>query len=103
MEVFDSLPLACVIEDKYLSMRGGISPSINKIEEINQVDRFREVPLDGVFCDLLWADPLKDDQALRDSFEPNTLRDCSWCFGKKPVKKLLSANNLVSVIRGHQV
>jgi serine/threonine-protein phosphatase 2B catalytic subunit len=31
MELFDSMPLACVIDDKYLAMHGGISPELDKI------------------------------------------------------------------------
>ena len=40
MEVFDSMPLACVVDDKYLAMHGGISPSLEKIEEIQKINRF---------------------------------------------------------------
>lgn len=101
MEVFDSLPIACVVDDKYLAMHGGISPDIQKIDEINQIDRFKEVPLEGVFCDLLWADPMKDDAAIRGTFDQNKERDCSVYFGKKPLKKLLDRNNLMSIVRGH--
>jgi len=35
LEVFNSLPLACIVDDKYLAMHGGISPDIQKIDEIN--------------------------------------------------------------------
>ena len=59
------MPLACLVDGKYLAMHGGISPKMNKIEEINMLKRFKEVPLEGIFCDLLWADPMKDDQAIR--------------------------------------
>jgi hypothetical protein len=31
MELFDALPLACVIDDKYLAMHGGISPDLNYV------------------------------------------------------------------------
>ena len=31
MELFDALPIACVIDEKYLAMHGGISPSLNSI------------------------------------------------------------------------
>ena len=40
MELFDALPIACVVDDKYLAMHGGISPELNLIEEINSVNRF---------------------------------------------------------------
>ena len=40
MELFDSLPIACVVDDKYLAMHGGISPELNIIEEINDLNRF---------------------------------------------------------------
>ena len=40
MELFDALPIACVVDDKYLAMHGGISPELNMIEEINSVNRF---------------------------------------------------------------
>ena len=28
MELFDSMPVACVVDDKYLAMHGGISPDL---------------------------------------------------------------------------
>ena len=68
MEVFDTMPVACIVDDQYLAMHGGISPHFEKVEEINLVDRFQEVPLKGLLCDLLWADPIQDDQALRGTF-----------------------------------
>lgn len=103
MELFDSLPIACIVDDKYLAMHGGISPELNLIDEINQVNRFQEIPLEGLFCDLMWADPMKDDEAKNGDFNENPERECSNYFGKKPVKKLLKANKLMSIFRGHQV
>ena len=61
MELFDSLPISCVVDDKYLAMHGGISPELNLIDDINKINRFQEIPLDGLFCDLMWADPMKDE------------------------------------------
>lgn len=101
LEVFNSLPIACIVDDKYLAMHGGISPDIQKIDEINQIDRFQEVPLEGAFCDLLWADPMKDEDAKRGTYSKNGERDCSVYFGKKPLKRLLDNNDLMSIVRGH--
>jgi serine/threonine-protein phosphatase 2B catalytic subunit len=61
------------------------------------------VPLDGLFCDLLWSDPLADEVANSKEFIDNEERECSYLFGKKPTKKLLDNNNLMSILRGHQV
>ena len=103
MDLFDALPISCLVDDKYLAMHGGISPELENIEQINQVKRFQEIPLDGLFCDLMWADPMKDEVAKHGEFEDNPERECSNYFGKKPVKKLLRANKLMSIFRGHQV
>ena len=40
MELFDSLPIACVVADRYLAMHGGISPDLEVIEDINKINRF---------------------------------------------------------------
>jgi serine/threonine-protein phosphatase 2B catalytic subunit len=63
MEVFDALPVSALIAKKYLAMHGGISPDLQKLEQINDLNRFQEIPLEGIFCDLVWADPLDDEKA----------------------------------------
>ena len=79
-------------------MHGGISPEIKKIDSINSFDRFVEPPLTGIFCDLLWADPMKDEVANSRSWADNEARECSYYFGKAPTQKLLQKNNLISVV-----
>ena len=59
--------------------------------------------MSGMFCDLMWADPMDDESAVHGDFTENPERDCSVYFGKKPVKSLLKKNKLLSVFRGHQV
>ena len=54
-----------------------------------------------MFCDLMWADPMKDENAKHGDFIVNPERECSNYFGKKPVKKLLKQNKLMSIFRGH--
>jgi len=103
METFDAMPISALVAKKYLAMHGGISPDLNKLEEINLIDRFNEIPLDGIFCDLMWADPMDDEAAVNGDFKENPERECSNYFGKKPVKALLKKNKLLSIFRGHQV
>jgi serine/threonine-protein phosphatase 4 catalytic subunit len=56
-EIFDYLPLAAIIDEKVFCVHGGLSPSINTLDEIKVIDRKQEVPHDGAMCDLLWSDP----------------------------------------------
>lgn len=59
MEVFDSLPLAAILNKRMFVVHGGISPHINYVKEINSIDRYKETPLSGVLNDLSWSDPAK--------------------------------------------
>ena len=38
-------------------MHGGLSPSIETLDNIRNFDRVQEVPHEGPMCDLLWSDP----------------------------------------------
>ena len=53
MESFDYLPIACVVNRKYLCVHGGLSPELKKISDILKIDRNCEPPRIGIFCDLL--------------------------------------------------
>jgi len=54
---FDFLPLAAVIEGRVFCTHASLSPWITVLDDIRQLDRFREVPHEGPMCDLLWSDP----------------------------------------------
>ena len=103
LELFDALPLAAEISNKYFAVHGGISPELVNIEDINQIDRYTEIPVRGLFCDLMWADPFGDEEAITADFDFNFTRECSVFFGKRPVRKFLRENNLLCIFRGHQV
>ena len=46
---------------------------------------------------------MTDEMASSKDYIDNEERECSFLFGKKPAKKLLDANNLMTIVRGHQV
>lgn len=39
------------------SLHGGLSPSLDTLDNIRQLDRVQEIPQEGPMCDLLWSDP----------------------------------------------
>ena len=51
-EIFDYLSLSSIIEDKIFCVHGGLSPSINTLDQIRVIDRKQEVPHDGAMCDV---------------------------------------------------
>jgi len=63
MDSFCAMPLAAKIDNDYLCIHGGISPHLEEIDDINNIDRFIEPPRSGFMCDLLWADPCEDRDA----------------------------------------
>lgn len=57
-ELFDYISLSAIIGDQIFAVHGGISPMItHSLDALQAFDRKREVPHEGVMCDLLWSDP----------------------------------------------
>ena len=40
MDVFDALPISALVAKKYLAMHGGIAKDLQKLDEINEINRF---------------------------------------------------------------
>ncbi|GET89619.1 serine/threonine protein phosphatase, putative [Leishmania tarentolae] len=105
MSAFDCLPLACILESRYLCVHGGLSPELKRIADISAIHRFREPPSSGPMCDLLWADPLDEKEGDREAlplFVPNTTRGCSYVYSNVAACNFLEENNLITIIRGHE-
>jgi diadenosine tetraphosphatase ApaH/serine/threonine PP2A family protein phosphatase len=47
----------CLLCLQIFCVHGGLSPSIQTLDQIRAIDRKQEVPHDGPMCDLLWSDP----------------------------------------------
>jgi len=104
MDSFDTMPLGALINEQFLCIHGGISPTIRTLQDIRNIDRFREPPQHGSMCDLLWADPMEDftDETC-DPFTYNDIRSCSYLFSFRAISEFLLRNNLLCLIRAHEV
>jgi len=105
MELFDSLPLMATVNELYLCVHGGISPEMFSLDDVNtKVNRFMEPPNVGLFCDILWSDPIAENEvAVVTDYARNEARYCSFLFGLRPLKNLLRKERLLTLIRAHEV
>ncbi|XP_075591219.1 uncharacterized protein LOC142598147 [Dermatophagoides farinae] len=106
IEAFNKLPLAAIINRTIFAVHGGISPSTCNRITIQKINRFVEPPHSGLFCDLLWADPI-DQTRQRTSFKTenfivNNVRGCSYFYGFNAVQEFLQQNNFLCIIRAHE-
>jgi serine/threonine-protein phosphatase PP1 catalytic subunit len=95
---FECLPCTAVIDDKIICMHGGLSPELQKLEQISEIQRPCDVPDVGLLCDLLWSDP----DASSETYQHND-RGVSFTFGPRIVSDFLKKHDLDLVVRAHQV
>eukprot|EP01055_Gregarina_sp_Pseudo9_P001529 Gregarina_sp_Pseudo_9__1528@NODE_2026_length_1195_cov_26_771626_g1871_i0_p1_GENE_NODE_2026_length_1195_cov_26_771626_g1871_i0NODE_2026_length_1195_cov_26_771626_g1871_i0_p1_ORF_typecomplete_len306_score24_16Metallophos/PF00149_28/1_3e51Metallophos_2/PF12850_7/0_025_NODE_2026_length_1195_cov_26_771626_g1871_i02101127 len=96
-ELFDYLSLAALVDTKYFTVHGGLSPNITTIDEIRAIDRKQEVPHDGAMCDLLWSDPeTLDGWGL-------SPRGAGYLFGQDVVEQFCRTNAIDIIARAHQL
>uniref|UniRef100_A0A7S3D1T5 Serine/threonine-protein phosphatase n=1 Tax=Palpitomonas bilix TaxID=652834 RepID=A0A7S3D1T5_9EUKA len=96
-DLFDYLPLSALIEDQVFCPHGGLSPSINSLDQVRQINRFQEVPHEGPTCDLLWSDP---DDRQGWGISP---RGAGYTFGEDITQQFNHQNGLTLISRAHQL
>jgi serine/threonine-protein phosphatase 2A catalytic subunit len=96
-DLFDYLPLSIVVDDKIFCVHGGLSPQLDTLDHVRQLDRFHEVPHEGPICDLIWSDP---DDRVSWGISP---RGAGYTFGEDVTARWNLQNGLVLTVRAHQL
>ncbi|CAM9781535.1 unnamed protein product [Pylaiella littoralis] len=114
---FQTMPICALIATsigRIFACHGGISPDIKHLSDIESIDRFAEPEMDGPLCDMLWADPLNEEDShkltdeeyqhfLDTDYVTNQVRGCSYMFGYHAVQRFLRDNRLMYMVRAHEV
>lgn len=95
--VFDLLPLCAIIGGKIFCVHGGLSPLLTSAEQIQRLDRKKEIPERGPICDLLWSDP---DNVPNFVISP---RGAGYLFGESVVRQFNRNNKFDLILRAHQL
>lgn len=95
-DIFMCLPLAALIANKVFCLHGGLSPSINSLDDLTKLKRFCDIPHDGGMCDLMWSDPGE----AKKGFVPSP-RSAGYVFGIDVTDKFLRKNDLLFIARAH--
>lgn len=103
MDTFDCLSLAAVVAGRYFCVHGGISPHFTGMRQLNEIDRFKEVDLEGLVCDFLWSDPASDEKAQTVVYKKNKGRNCAVKFGLEAVQEALNISQTQFLVRAHEV
>lgn len=91
------MPLTAIVDNQIFCLHGGLSPSIETLDNIRMLDRILEVPHDGPMCDLLWSDP-EDRYGWGIS-----QRGAGYIFGHDISEQFNHKNRLTMIARAHQL
>lgn len=103
IDVFNTLPIAATINDKIFCIHGGLSPELQNLKQIEDIQRPTDIPDKGLLADLLWSDPDPLVRTFSHTNWPKNDRGVSYCFGRKHVDYFLLTFNMDLIVRGHMV
>jgi serine/threonine-protein phosphatase 2A catalytic subunit len=98
-DLFQCLPVAAEIDNQIFCLHGGLSPEIDTLDQLRNINRVQDIPHSGPLCDLVWSDPSEDG---KNGFNSSP-RGAGYCWGEDISEKFLYRNSLKTICRAHQL
>jgi len=95
--VFNFLPMACLISQKVFAVHGGLSPDLKNISDLQNYKKPIQQYYDNVLSDIVWSDPSTEQP---DYYRSN--RGTGVTFGEVAVKNFFNNTGITNLVRGHQ-
>lgn len=103
-EAFTYMPFAAVVADQIFCVHGGISPDVQHLEQIENINRPCLASDNLVTNGILWSDPrlnLPLGEGTGNGFEPSD-RGTGYLFNDNRLNVFLTENKLTYLIRSHE-
>jgi protein phosphatase len=97
ISVFNTFPIAAVINSDTLCVHGGIGPNFTNLDQIQQIPRVIGELYGGIADSILWSDPCEEVEEYDLSPRGN-----GFLYGKTALEQFLNTNSLKLLVRGHQ-
>ena len=94
---FQYMPLACILNHSLFCVHGGLSPKLQKAEDLESI-QMPITEINDMMNDLLWSDPTENKSCIY----MDNKRGQGHLFGSTATKALLHNSHLTKVIRGHE-
>jgi serine/threonine-protein phosphatase 4 catalytic subunit len=95
-KVFNTLPLAAIVNGKILCAHGGPPKTVKKLADLQQLNRFIEIEQDGPLLDLQYSEPCTEKQGW--TVSP---RGIGFNFGEDVFDAFCEANGIEHLVRTH--
>ncbi|KAL7719016.1 Serine/threonine-protein phosphatase [Entamoeba marina] len=97
--IFEFMTTAAVLDNSIFCVHGGLSQSVDTIDEIRKIERTKQIPPTGPYCELLWSDP---DENQLEKFHKSS-RGAGCMFNGLAVQEFNQKNNTTLICRAHQL
>ncbi|VDO23840.1 unnamed protein product [Haemonchus placei] len=95
---FNNLPVSALVATKILCMHGGLSPSLDSLDDVRNTSKPVRNPFRGVINDMLWADPDLNILDWRTSS-----RGSGFAFGSHVIDDFCERFGVELIVRAHQM